>query len=105
MATVSLELARLVRRAIEQYNRYRAPEAVAKLVAIRGDEVIVRFEGSFCRTCGINDWVEDFKYVLEDMGVESDLVKVIEPEDPFSEEDWRVGVFRVKGRLKKEKDS
>ncbi len=96
--TVDLELARIVRRAIELYNRYRSPEAVAKLVSINGDEVVVKFDGSFCLTCGINDWVEDFKYVLEDLGVDAELVKVIEPDDPFSEENWRIGVFKVKAK-------
>ncbi len=95
-AVVDLELARLIKKAIEQYNKYRSPEAVAKLVSLKGNEVIVEFDGSFCLTCGINDWVEDFKYVLEDMGVEAELVKVIEPDDPFSEENWRIGVFKIK---------
>ncbi len=96
MQVVDLRLKRLVDKAIEVYNRYRAPESVARLVRIDGDTVVVRFDGSFCRTCGINDWVEDFKFVLEDLGAEAELVEVIEPEDPFSDEDWRIGVFRVR---------
>lgn len=93
---VDLRLKRFIDEAIRFYNRYRAPESVARLVRIDGDRVIVRFEGSFCRTCGINDWVEDFAFVLQDLGAEAELLEVIEPEDPFSEEDWRIGVFRVR---------
>lgn len=96
MEIVSLKLKRFIDHAIRFYNRYRAPESTAELVRITGDRVVVRFEGSFCETCGINDWVEDFKYVLEDLGAEAELIEVIEPEDPFSDEDWRIGVFRVK---------
>ncbi len=92
---VSLALKRLIDKALELYNRYRAPESVARLVRIEGDKVIVEFSGSFCRTCGINDWVEDFKFVLEDLGAEAELLEVVEPDDPFTEEDWRIGVFRV----------
>ena len=93
---VSLGLKRLVDKAIELYNRYRAPEAKAELLRIDVDTVIVLFRGSFCETCGINDWVEDFKFVLEDLGAEVDLVRIEEPEDPFSDEDWRIGYFKVK---------
>ncbi len=89
------KLEKLVELAVKRYNRYRAPESVAKPLKIEGDIVRVRFEGSFCETCGINDWVDDFRYVLEDLGAEAELVAVIEPEDYFVE-DWRIGVFRVK---------
>ncbi len=102
MDAVSLRLKRFIDRAIREYNRYRAPESVAVLERIEGDTVYVRFEGSFCRTCGINDWVEDFKYVLEDLGAEAELVKVIEPDPVLPEEDWRIGVFRIK-RLPEER--
>ncbi len=90
---------RLVEQAINLYNRFRAPEAVAKLVDIHGDRITVKFEGNFCKTCGINDWVEDMKYVLEDLGVDAELVEIREPELP---EDYRVGVFRIKGPLRRE---
>jgi len=96
VGVVDLRLKRLVDRAIEQYNRYRSPESTARLLRIDGDVVVVHFDGSFCLTCGINDWVEDLKYVLEDLGAEAELVEVIEPEDPLSDETWRIGVFRVR---------
>ena len=92
---VSLEVYRLVARGLDLYNRYRAPEARATLLSFDGEKLVVRFEGSFCETCGINDWVEDLVYVLRDVGLEAELVDVIEPEDPLSPEQWRIGVFRV----------
>ena len=102
MQAVSLRLKKFVDRAIEEYNKYRSPESIARLEKIEGDTVYVRFDGSFCRTCGINDWVEDFKYVLEDLGAEAELVEVIEPDPFLPEEDWRIGVFRIK-RLPEDK--
>ncbi len=82
-----------IRRAVELYNRYRAPEAVARVAEASEDKIVVVFEGSFCRTCGVVDWIEDFKYVLEDIGVKAELVKVVEPRNPF--ESWRVGIFKI----------
>jgi len=87
---------KLVRLAIKRYNRYRGAESEAKLLKIMGDTVVVAFEGSFCETCGINDWVDDFRYVIEDLGGEAELVTVIEPEKPEEFFEYRVGVFRIK---------
>ncbi len=89
-------LKKLVDLAIRRYNRYRGAESKARLVKISGDTVIVAFEGSFCETCGINDWVDDFRYVIEDLGGEAELVTVIEPEAPEEFYDYRIGVFRIR---------
>ena len=89
----------IVEKAAEMYNKYRAPEAIAEIVEVKADHIIVMLDGSFCRTCGINDWVEDFKYVLEDLGYEAELVEIIEPED--MNEEWRIGVFRILGTHEK----
>jgi len=88
---------RLARRAIEEYNKYRSPESTAELVEVRGDLIKVRFRGSFTETCGINDWVEDFIYVLEDLGVKAGLVEIEEPEDPLELGTERIATFKLKG--------
>jgi hypothetical protein len=54
-----------VSRAIEAYNHYRSPEATAKIVKIEKDKLIIDFEGSFCKTCGVYDYLEDFIYELQ----------------------------------------
>lgn len=56
-------------RAVEEYNKYRSPEAVARLLKLEGDEVLVEFSGNFCRTCGVYDWLEDFVYELQRLGL------------------------------------
>ena len=89
-----MHLKNKIAKAIFLYNKYRAPEARAKLIDIKKDSVIVKFEGSFCETCGINDWVEDFKYVLEDLNVKAELEEIYEPVNP--DENFRIGVFKVK---------
>ena len=87
---------KLLELAIRRYNKYRGVESTAKLLKVQGDTAYVVFEGSFCETCGINDWVDDLRYVIEDLGGEAELVAVIEP--PSREEffDYRIGVFKVK---------
>lgn len=55
----------MVLKAIMEYNRFRSPEASAKLVKIAKNELILDFEGSFCRTCGVYDYLEDFIYELQ----------------------------------------
>ncbi len=85
---------RKFREAVRDYNRYRAPEAVARIVTRRGDTVYVEFDGTYCETCGLYDWIDDLKYVLEGKGLEADIVKLIEPERP--EGSRRVAAFRLR---------
>lgn len=51
--------------AVEAYNHFRSPEATAKLVKMGEKELVVDIEGSFCRTCGTYDYLEDFIYELK----------------------------------------
>ncbi len=78
-------------RAVTLYNRYRAPEAVAELVAVEDGRIVVRFRGPFCHTCGVVDWIEDYRYVLEDLGVKAELLEARQ----IGEEEW-IGVFVVR---------
>ncbi len=86
----------VVEKAIETYNRYRSPEAVAELLDFKegdGEAVVtVKFSGSFCSTCGVRDWVEDYAYILEELGYCAELVKYIEPEYG---DNYRIGVFKI----------
>ncbi|MCD6488064.1 MAG: hypothetical protein J7K21_02445 [Desulfurococcales archaeon] len=67
-------------KAIQQYNKHHAPEAIARIIGIRSNkEAIIEFKGSFCNTCGIRDWLEDLAYILEDLGIEAKLKEMIEP--------------------------
>lgn len=88
-------LTKLLELAVKRYNRYRGVESKARLLRVDNDTVVVAFEGSFCATCGINDWVEDFKYVIEDLGGQAELVTVIEPDTLDEFYDYRIGVFKI----------
>jgi len=54
------ELEELIRKTVILYNRYRSPEAVAKIVTVTPENVAIAFTGSFCYSCGVVDFLEDF---------------------------------------------
>ena len=83
--TAGAHLDDLVSKAIEVYNRYRSPEATAKLVEVEKDGFIIEFEGPFCQSCGVNDYFEDFIHELEDINKSFRVeVKETEPAGPQS---------------------
>ena len=55
-----------VEKAVENYNRYRRPEAAARILEVKEGSVLVEFSGSFCYTCGVYDWIEDLIYELRE---------------------------------------
>jgi hypothetical protein len=57
-----------IEHTIQEYNRYRKPEAVAKIKQIASDRFEVEFSGPFCQSCGVYDYFEDFIYDLEHVG-------------------------------------
>ena len=56
----SPELEETVRKAIARYNRFRSPEAVAKLVRMSPENVTIAFSGAFCNSCGVLGYIEGF---------------------------------------------
>ena len=54
------ELEELIRKTVTLYNRFRSPEAVAKIVIVTPENVTIAFTGSFCYSCGVIDYLEDF---------------------------------------------
>ncbi len=90
-------LQELLSDAVSLYNKFRSPEAVARLLELREDSeaaiAVVEFTGSFCNSCGVRDWVEDFAYLVKSMGFEAELVDCVEPSSGGGLK--RIGVFRV----------
>ncbi len=70
-----------IRKALEEYNRYRGVEAEAKLISIDKDVVTLEFRGSFCETCGYYDWIEDIIYILEEHSLKSEIIEIKELDD------------------------
>lgn len=88
------DIKRILKEAIKIYNMYRRPEAEAEILGLKKDSAYIKFTGSFCKTCGANDWVEDFAYVLkDDFKMNAKLIKIVEPSN--SGERCRIGVFKI----------
>ena len=68
----------LISKAVEEYNKYRAPEAEVKVLRFDGKELTARFEGSFCYTCGFYDYIDDFLVELKDLGVVAEIKEIVE---------------------------
>jgi len=71
-------LKKKVREAIRDFNRYRSPEAKAKLLKFNKKEIVVDFTGTFCHTCSFYDYFDDLKIFLEKKGIEAKILKIKE---------------------------
>lgn len=88
---------RVAEEIAELYNKLHGAEARATVLGVDKDEVIVEFAGSFCHSCGVIDWVEDYAYLAMSMGYNLKLVKYIEPSDIENRDYKRIGVFKLDG--------
>lgn len=59
-----------IEEAIDTYNKYRSPRATAQLLENSSEDLKVQIEGSFCRSCGMEDYFIDMVYELEEKGIE-----------------------------------
>ena len=62
------ELRKRVEKAIEEFNKYREPEAVARLLSLSEREIVLEISGPYCRSCGLADWFDDFAIELRVQG-------------------------------------
>ncbi|ADT83511.1 hypothetical protein [Thermococcus barophilus] len=90
----------ILKRVIKEFNKYHGSEAQAKIIKAERDEVIIEFDGSFCKTCGLYDYFEDIKWEAMNFGLNIEPVEIIE-----SEEEFERGRYLVKYKLKSEQSS
>ena len=67
-----------LKESISEYNKYRTPEATAKLVSIDNKNLKIEFKGHFCFTCGFYDYFDDLRFLLEDNNIVTEIVKIDE---------------------------
>ena len=60
-------------KAIDEFNKYRAPEAKATLILQDENLFKIEFKGSFCRTCGFYDYFDDYRILLQEIGLETKI--------------------------------
>ncbi len=54
------ELNELVGKTVAIYNRLHSPEAIAKILVVTPVLVTIAFSGSFCYSCGVTAYLDDF---------------------------------------------
>ncbi|MEM2954974.1 MAG: hypothetical protein QW625_03450 [Candidatus Nanoarchaeia archaeon] len=66
----------IIKNTIDEFNKYRSPEADAKLISIKNNIIIISFSGPFCFTCGYQDYFDDFRIILMDFGIKTKIEKI-----------------------------
>lgn len=75
MSKIKKDFLTKIKQGIEEFNRYRSPEAIASIVEIKGNKIKVRVSGPFCRTCGFQDYFDDLKIEIEsNVGADLEIV-------------------------------
>ena len=67
-----------IHQAINEYNKYHAPEVTAHLKVHSQNTYCVLFTGSFCQTCGFYDYFDDFRFLLVDQGIDTTITQITE---------------------------
>jgi len=76
VVSLSERLLKIIKKVIKEYNKYRSPEVTARLIDIEDNFFKVEFGGSFCYTCGFYDYFDDFKILLEDNGLKTNITEI-----------------------------
>ncbi|MEM3616198.1 MAG: hypothetical protein QXX09_06055 [Candidatus Methanomethylicia archaeon] len=69
-------LSDVLSKVVEEYNRFRSPEAIASIIELKNNCFVISFKGNFCFTCGFYDWFEDFRLILEDYGLKTEISEI-----------------------------
>ena len=67
-----------IEKAVEEFNKFRAPEAEANLLSSNETSFKIDFTGPFCQACGFYDYFDDFKIFLEEIGSKADISQIEE---------------------------
>jgi len=64
------DLEAVLKKTVLLYNRLRSPEAVAKIIQVTPEIVVISLSGSFCYDCGdvqkyVDDFAKDFKIFID----------------------------------------
>lgn len=71
-------ISKVIKKAVEEFNKYRSPEATAKLISVKEKSFGIEFTGTFCKTCGFYDYFDDFRLILEEKGLKTKTGEVKE---------------------------
>lgn len=69
---------KILKNTIEEYNKYRTPEVIARLISFDNANFRIEFSGHFCYTCGFYDYFDDFRFLLEELKVKAEIKEIEE---------------------------
>lgn len=91
----SIELEGIIRKTVALYNRFRSPEAVAKLIRVSPESGTIAFSGSFCYSCGVLNYIEDF---IQQLKILTDKIELkIDKTRQISQNSFEVD-YKIKAR-------
>jgi hypothetical protein len=67
------ELQEQVGKTVTLYNRLHSPEATVKITRATLELVTVAFSGSFCYSCGVMNFLEDFTHEFKMLTEKAEL--------------------------------
>ena len=67
-----------IENAVREYNKYHSPIATAKLVSVDDKSIKMEYTGSFCHTCGLFDYFDDYTILLDEKGLKVTVTEIIE---------------------------
>jgi len=68
-------------RSIRELNKYRGPEVGAELFSVDNLQIVVKFVGSFCQTCGFTIIFDDFRIILAQNDIKTTIAEIREIEN------------------------
>jgi len=67
-----------IEETIQEYNKYRVPEAEAKLISFDKEYFKVEFKGSFCYSCDFYSYFDDLTILLKEKGLKTKITNIKE---------------------------
>ncbi|MEM2509075.1 MAG: hypothetical protein QW673_02635 [Candidatus Thermoplasmatota archaeon] len=72
-----------LRKITREFNRYRAPECIAKTLKNEEDKLLILFSGTFSFSCCFDEHFEDYRRMLKDANENYKIEKVIKERNSF----------------------
>ena len=66
-----------IKNVIKEFNKFHGSEIKAKIITLFNKILKIEFSGSFCHTCGLADYFEDFQILLnEKLKIKSSILSI-----------------------------
>ncbi|MEM2934956.1 MAG: hypothetical protein QXF32_01140 [Candidatus Thermoplasmatota archaeon] len=72
-----------LRKITKEFNRYRAPECIARTLKNEKNKLLILFSGTFSFSCCFDEHFEDYRRMLKDANENYKIKKVIKEKNSF----------------------